>query len=447
MNLIILLVLITGLVSMVSVSAATSVKLQAFNGNTAASTNTIYPNFRLVNTGTDAVALSSVKLRYYFTNDGTQSNSFACDWSTVGNSNITGSFVTITAVTGADRYLEIGFTSGAGTLATGAGIEVKSRIWKSDWSNFSQTNDYSFNTTATNYVDSTTVTAYINGTLYWGSAPGGTVVITPTPVRTATPAISTSTPVRTLTPIRTVSPARTATPRRTATPIRTMTPTPRLTPTPTPIRTMTPVPTPTATGIQQKTVRVFWLKPTDVAYDQKIVDGIANVMKEAQRFYFQELGVTFRLNNPIVEVVNGDHTKVWYETDTSITTDPYWISVFNGAAELKRKFGLLDYDPRWVIVEEISAEGTGAGGGGGHWVLLPEHDVLGAAGYNGDMNRWYGGMVHELGHAFLLPDSTYTDGTPMSASFYSYPNCHFTQAQKDAMLSASLNAGFFYSSY
>ncbi len=50
------------------------------------------------------------------------------------------------------------------------------------------------------------------------------------------------------------------------------------------------------------------------------------------------------------------------------------------------------------------------------------------------MNRWYGGMVHELGHGFGLPDSTSTDGTPMSASFYSYPNTHFSQAQKNAIL-------------
>ncbi|MCL6589269.1 MAG: cellulose-binding domain-containing protein [Firmicutes bacterium] len=264
-----------------------------------------------------------------------------------------------------------------------------------------------------------------------------TTTPTPTPKVTPTPTARMATP----TPTRRLTTTPTPT-RRTATP----TPTRRATATPTPTRPTTPTPT---NGVPpQKTVRVFWLKPSDVAYDQKIVDGIANVMKEAQRFYFQELGVTFRLNNPIVEVCNGDHPKVWYETDTSITTDPYWKSVFNGAAELKRKYGLQDYDPRWVIVEEISAEGEGAGGGGGgHWVLLSEHDVLGAAGYNGAMNRWYGGMAHELGHAFMLPDSTYTDGTPMSASFYSYPNCHFTQAQKDAMLSHSLNAGFFTSSY
>jgi hypothetical protein len=66
-------------------------------------------------------------------------------------------------------------------------------------------------------------------------------------------------------------------------------------------------------------------------------------------------------------------------------------------------------------------------------VILSGHDADGAAGLNGPMNRWYGGMVHELGHAFGLPDSSFTDGTPMSASFYNYPNTHFNEQQKNAI--------------
>ncbi|MEV0194897.1 hypothetical protein [Nonomuraea sp. NPDC050691] len=79
-----------------------------------------------------------------------------------------------------------------------------------------------------------------------------------------------------------------------------------------------------------------------------------------------------------------------------------------------------DPDSRWLNVGEVSAEGEGAGGGGGNgWVILSGHDADGAAGINGPMNRWYGGMVHELGHAFGLPDATSTDGTCLAASFYS----------------------------
>ncbi|MEV0350700.1 RICIN domain-containing protein [Nonomuraea sp. NPDC050680] len=191
----------------------------------------------------------------------------------------------------------------------------------------------------------------------------------------------------------------------------------------------------TPTTPPEKTIRVYWLKPSDVAFDQRWPDGIANVLREAQRYYKQELGKTFTLNDPVVEVVNGDHVKNWYET-TPNGSDPYWWTVFNMQQELLRKLNLRSPDPRWINVGEISAEGNGAGGGGGGgWVILNQHDADGAAGVNGPMNRWYGGMVHELGHAFGLPDSSSTDGTPMSASFYDYPNTHFSQSQKNQILS------------
>lgn len=183
-----------------------------------------------------------------------------------------------------------------------------------------------------------------------------------------------------------------------------------------------------------KTVRVFYLYPSDVRLDQRYPDGIGKVMLDAQAFFKKSLGKTFVLNNPIVEVVKGDHTRSWYE-NTANGGDKYWWSVFNASQELQRRFGLRSGDPRWVIVSEVSAEGDGAGGGGGDgWVLMPGHDADGAAGYPANTSRWVGGMVHELGHAFMLPDSTSTDGTCMSASFYGWPNCTFTQSQKDGML-------------
>lgn len=183
-----------------------------------------------------------------------------------------------------------------------------------------------------------------------------------------------------------------------------------------------------------RTVRIFWLKPSDVSFDQRYPDGIAGVMREAQRFFKQQLGKTFTLNNPVVEVVNGDQPRSWYE-NTPKCGEKYWWSVCNMQEELRRKFGLGAPDSRWINVGEVSAEGDGAGGGGGNgWVILSGHDADGAAGINGPMIRWYGGMVHELGHAFGLPDATSTDGTCMSASFYGYPNCIFNQSQKDKIL-------------
>lgn len=149
-----------------------SIKVQFYNQNTTVTSNQLYLNFRLVNTGTSAVTLSDVKMRYYYTKDGTQAQNFYCDWSPAGSSNITGSFITMnTPRTGADTYLEVGFLSNAGSLVTGASTVVQSRVAKSDWSEFTQTNDYSFNSSGASYADWAKVTGYVSGSLQWGTEP------------------------------------------------------------------------------------------------------------------------------------------------------------------------------------------------------------------------------------------------------------------------------------
>jgi mannan endo-1,4-beta-mannosidase len=154
------------------VPPAGSIKVQFYNQNTAATSNQIYLNIKLFNTGSSAITLSNVKLRYYYTVDGVKPQNFWCDWSPVGSSNITGTFVTMsTAKTGADTYVEIGFSSGAGSLAAGDNTTIQARAAKNDWTNYTQTNDYSFNSAAATFIDWTKVTGYISGALQWGTEP------------------------------------------------------------------------------------------------------------------------------------------------------------------------------------------------------------------------------------------------------------------------------------
>jgi Cellulose binding domain len=214
-----------------AVFAASTIQILAFDSNVATTTNTIYPHVRIVNTGASTISLASIKVRYYYTEDGTQSQSFWCDWSPSGSANVTGTFTSLsTPVAGADHYLEIGFTSGAGNLAPGAATEVQARFAKSDWSNYTQTNDYSFNPSASNYVAWKNVTAYLSGVLSWGTEPGGSSA-------TATP---TTAPTQTATAVPTQS--ATATPTAVPTQVPTATPTV----VPTPPATVTPTSTPTS---------------------------------------------------------------------------------------------------------------------------------------------------------------------------------------------------------
>ncbi|HWT76939.1 MAG TPA: glycoside hydrolase family 9 protein [Mobilitalea sp.] len=155
-----------------SIVVTGNIKIQMYNANTSATTNGIMPRIKLYNTGTTSINLSEVKLRYYFTIDGEKSENFWCDWSSAGSSNVTGTFVKMsTAKDTADYYLEISFTSAAGSLAAGQSIEVQARFAKSDWTNYSQSNDYSFNSTSSAYVDWSKMTGYVAGTLAWGVEP------------------------------------------------------------------------------------------------------------------------------------------------------------------------------------------------------------------------------------------------------------------------------------
>lgn len=146
--------------------------IQAFNGNTSASTNGISPKFKLINSGDSAIPLSEVKLRYYYTIDGEEAQTFWSDWASMGSANVTSNFVKLeTPVAGADYYLEVGFTSAAGTLNAGQSAEVQARFSKNNWTNYTQTNDYSFKTSGSQFANHDKVTGYVNGQLVWGIEP------------------------------------------------------------------------------------------------------------------------------------------------------------------------------------------------------------------------------------------------------------------------------------
>lgn len=148
------------------------IKVQMFNGSLGNTVNTLNPRIKLTNTGSNDIDLSAVQIRYYYTSNGNQDQQLFVDWSSAGTGNVTGTFAKLdTAKPTADTYAEWGFTNGAGVLAAGQSIEIQTRISKTDWTNYSQSDDYSFNATATTYVDSPLTPAYIGGTLAWGVEP------------------------------------------------------------------------------------------------------------------------------------------------------------------------------------------------------------------------------------------------------------------------------------
>lgn len=142
---------------------------------TGATTDQVEPWFTITNTGTTTVPLAEVTLRYYFRGESPDVGyRFACSWAVRGCANVTGTFRQLTTPTPtADRYLEVGFTSGAGSLAPGASTDdLQLRFYRTNWGPITQSDDYSFASNTT-YATWSKVTVQRGGSTIWGTGPGG----------------------------------------------------------------------------------------------------------------------------------------------------------------------------------------------------------------------------------------------------------------------------------
>jgi hypothetical protein len=162
-----------------ALAAESGIEMQFNNGNAGTNSNTINAKFKVVNKGGSSINLSQLKLRYYYTKDADKSQNFYCDYSGMmsggAHSNmtnkVTGSIVNMSkSVATADTYIEIGFTSDAGSLAAGGTIEVQTRVSRSDWSNYDQSNDYSYKLAGSDVVWDQ-VAAFLNSTIVFGKSP------------------------------------------------------------------------------------------------------------------------------------------------------------------------------------------------------------------------------------------------------------------------------------
>ncbi|MEU7005249.1 cellulose binding domain-containing protein [Streptomyces sp. NPDC046332] len=176
----------TALTALPAAAAGEAVTVQY--RQSATGSDQVEPWFKVVNSGSASVPLSQVKLRYYFKADAGASYTYACSWAVKGCANLTGTFGTLANPTAtADRYLEVGFTAGAGNLAPGSDTgDMQLRFHRSNWQPLNQSDDYSFGPSQTTYANWSKVTATVGGVVVWGTAPAGNEP-TPTPTDPTTP--------------------------------------------------------------------------------------------------------------------------------------------------------------------------------------------------------------------------------------------------------------------
>ncbi|MBZ5602348.1 MAG: glycoside hydrolase family 9 protein [Acidobacteriia bacterium] len=130
--------------------------------------NQIGPQFKIVNAGAGAIPISELTVRYYFTIENPQPLNWWCDYAAVDCANVSARFVDMGA---GGMYLEASF-AGKASLAPGADSgDVDLRFAKADWTDFDQSNDYSFDASKTSYAVWDHITVYRNGALVWGVEP------------------------------------------------------------------------------------------------------------------------------------------------------------------------------------------------------------------------------------------------------------------------------------
>ena len=153
----------------------TGLKVQYRIPGAAVNDNHVRPHLSVVNTGTTTVPTSELTIRYWYTVDGVRPQVYVCDYTPRGCGNVTSQFVAVSpARTNADFYLQVGFTAGMGSLAAGQSTgEIQGRFNKDNWSNYDESNDYSYDPTKTAFADWTRVTLYRSGVLVWGTEPAG----------------------------------------------------------------------------------------------------------------------------------------------------------------------------------------------------------------------------------------------------------------------------------
>ncbi|HOM02024.1 MAG TPA: cellulose binding domain-containing protein [Acetivibrio sp.] len=149
-----------------------NITVQYKNGDSVSSVSVICPIFKITNNGDTAIKLSDIVIRYYYTKEGDDSETFWCNDFSRDSSQVYGSFAKLNNPTkNADHYLNVGFYDKAGSLNPGESVELKVCFAKNGWSKYDQFNDYSYNKANNRFINWDHITVYVSGKLVYGKEP------------------------------------------------------------------------------------------------------------------------------------------------------------------------------------------------------------------------------------------------------------------------------------
>ena len=147
-------------------------------------------------------------------------------------------------------------------------------------------------------------------------------------------------------------------------------------------------------------VEAVYVVPRDKQARADIEKALAAIMAVTQRHYFQQLGVTFKLKAPLVQVVHIEETSEDLKKDGAM---------YGRCTKLANNRFKADYMYKENVVICFFEGDTGSGVGGGNvaslpiWIWGPGYDAF-RKDATADLSKVLvlGAVSHELGHAFGL---------------------------------------------
>ncbi|GAB4552216.1 MAG: hypothetical protein OHK0023_19920 [Anaerolineae bacterium] len=138
----------------------------------AQSVTELHPILSMWNGTSQQIDLTGVKMRYYFSAEGTSPMTATCVAAAFGCSWINARIVPLNPPSPtATHYLEVGFNAGY-VVPGGNTNEIRVRIRKADGSAFNQSNDFSYYPFTYNF-DHGNIPLYLYATRIWGISPAG----------------------------------------------------------------------------------------------------------------------------------------------------------------------------------------------------------------------------------------------------------------------------------
>jgi hypothetical protein len=189
-----------------------------------------------------------------------------------------------------------------------------------------------------------------------------------------------------------------------------------------------PVINPTVNPIPYS-VLVYLITPTDKKVDYNYYNAAKTTLQKLQDWYKTQMGnnKTFVLNPVVVDTLTGLHESNWYNTNHGLAISGDDYAYYNIKYEMKQllgsKFDTSLYTYHVFVATSIPDETIPAG------LAVAGSDILGSVATS---NYSIGIEAHALAHALGLPEPAVpTSNGIMSGGVPKWPNCIFTQEEKD----------------